>query len=131
MKEMNKNEKIIFIFILSVLALGLIFTAFNRYRFYQEFITIPVEKWEHSNVSKSDIITDNEIYEGNEKTKINLNKAGINALISLPGIGRHIALNIIDYRTRHGEYRRLEDLLKVKGIGAKKLEKIRDHITVR
>ncbi len=61
---------------------------------------------------------------------INLNTAGLAELDSLPGIGPTLAQRIIDERQRHGPFARIEDLLRVSGIGPALLEKIRDLVTV-
>ncbi len=61
---------------------------------------------------------------------INVNTASAAELQRLPGIGRVTAQSIIDYRTDVGEFSAPEDLLKVKGIGPKTLEGIRDQIDV-
>lgn len=60
---------------------------------------------------------------------INVNTASPKELESLPGIGEVLAQRIVEYRETHGPFRSPEDLLKVKGIGPKKLENIRDRIT--
>ena len=64
-----------------------------------------------------------------EKT-VNLNTAGLEELMSLPGIGAAYAQRIIEYREKNGPYKRVEDLLNVKGIGEKTFEKIRARLTV-
>jgi len=48
----------------------------------------------------------------------------------LPGIGEVLAQRIADYRSKNGPFKRIEDLLKVSGIGPATLEKIKDYITV-
>ncbi|WP_456434257.1 ComEA family DNA-binding protein [Thermosulfuriphilus sp.] len=60
----------------------------------------------------------------------NINKATVSELDLLPGIGPKTAQAIVDYRQVHGPFKSVDDLLKVKGIGAKKLEKIRPLISV-
>ncbi|KUK14693.1 MAG: ComEA family DNA-binding protein [Synergistetes bacterium] len=60
---------------------------------------------------------------------INVNKASLEELEKLPGVGKTIAERIIEYREKNGPFRTAADLLKVKGIGEKKLEKIRDMIS--
>ncbi len=65
-----------------------------------------------------------------EVATINVNTATAQELQSLPRIGSVTAARIVAYRTEHGEFRSLEDLIKVKGIGAKTLEKIRELISV-
>lgn len=60
-----------------------------------------------------------------EKTLINVNKADLKTLITLPGIGEATAQKIIDGRP----YKTLDDLGKVKGIGEAKLKGIKDLIS--
>jgi competence protein ComEA len=60
--------------------------------------------------------------------KININTADINELMTLKGVGVKTAENIIEYRGRNGPFSSSEDLVRVKGIGEKKFEKIRDRI---
>jgi competence protein ComEA len=62
--------------------------------------------------------------------KININSASAKELQSLPGIGQVTAERIVAYRTEKGKFKSTNDLLKVKGIGKKSLEKIRDLIMV-
>lgn len=60
---------------------------------------------------------------------VNVNTASQKDLEFLPGIGEVIAQRIIEYREQNGAFSRPDDLLKVKGIGEKKLEAIKNLIT--
>jgi len=60
--------------------------------------------------------------------QIDINKADIEMLTQLPGIGPKTAEAIIAYRKDVGQFKSLEDLVEVKGIGPKKLEKIRPFL---
>ena len=61
--------------------------------------------------------------------QIDLNSATIEALDKLPGVGPATAKAIVDYRTAHGQFRSVDDLGKVKGIGPAKLEQIKPLVT--
>jgi len=62
--------------------------------------------------------------------KIDINRAQPWLLEALPGIGEVLAQRIVDYRSINGPFQRIEDLLKVSGIGEATFEKIEDFITV-
>lgn len=64
------------------------------------------------------------------KGKVNLNTATAAQLEAVKGIGPAMAQKIVDYRTAHGPFKRLEDLLSVSGIGPKTLEKIQAELTI-
>ena len=61
--------------------------------------------------------------------KIDINRAETWLLEALPGIGEVLAQRIVDYRNDNGPFRRIEDLLKVSGIGEATFEQIKDFIT--
>ena len=62
--------------------------------------------------------------------KINLNKASVEELTSLPGIGPQKAQAIIAYRDENGGFGSIEDLKNVSGIGEKTFEKLKELIDV-
>ena len=68
--------------------------------------------------------------EGRRAQKIDLNRADPWLLEALPGIGETRAQAIVDYRNEAGPFKRIEDLLKVEGIGQGTLEQIRGYVTV-
>ena len=65
-----------------------------------------------------------------EVTLVDLNTAEAEELATLPGIGEGLAKRIVAYRTEHGPFEGPEGLMEVSGIGEKKLEELRDYITV-
>jgi competence protein ComEA len=62
--------------------------------------------------------------------KININTASADELVGLPGIGPAYAQRIVEYREKNGPFKRLEDLLNVRGIGEKTFARIRDRLTL-
>lgn len=62
--------------------------------------------------------------------KVNINTAGADELVTLNGIGKMKAEAIVAYRTANGPFKTVDDLAKVKGLGGKNLEKIKNDITV-
>ncbi|OUY05569.1 ComEA family DNA-binding protein [Acinetobacter populi] len=61
--------------------------------------------------------------------KLNINTASSDEIVAkLEGIGRKKAQAIIDYRNQHGAFKKVDEVLNVKGIGPKTLEKNRDRI---
>lgn len=63
--------------------------------------------------------------------KLNLNAASVNQLTDLPGIGIKTAEQIFSYRKRVGRIKSLDELLNVKGIGEKKISKLKAFLTLQ
>jgi competence protein ComEA len=61
---------------------------------------------------------------------LELNSASRDDLILVPGIGEKTAQKIIEARNREGKFRKLEELMKIKGIKQKRLEKLRPYLSV-
>ncbi len=93
------------------------------------------EKLEGLNYKVNEIVNDkstdeyitNEIW---ESSKISINSATKEELMSLPSIGEAKASAIIEYRTKNGLFKKLEDIKNVKGIGNALYEKIKDYINI-
>jgi competence ComEA-like helix-hairpin-helix protein len=62
--------------------------------------------------------------------QIDLNQADINTLKQLPGVGAGLAARIVDHRSKHGPFQRVDDLKAVHGVGPTTLERLRTIVTV-
>ena len=61
---------------------------------------------------------------------VNINTADANQLVALPQIGEKMAQRILDFRKSNGNFKRVQDLMKVKGIGEKVFAKLQPLITI-
>ncbi len=85
---------------------------------------------------KQEVLDFNEInFKKNKKDvppekSLNINTASIEDLIKLPGIGKVTAGNIIRFRDKISKFGKLEEILKVKGIGTSKFNKIKKYLYI-
>ena len=70
-------------------------------------------------------------YKEGDELMVNLNKATQTELEELPGIGVATALKIINYREENGEFKTIEDIKNVNGIGDAKFNNIKEYICVK
>ena len=61
---------------------------------------------------------------------VNINTADVKTLETLPGVGASKAQAIVDYRTAHGNFKSIDDLKNVKGIGDKIIEQIKGMVEI-
>lgn len=107
MAKFSKEEKIILLIIFFAFVVGVLFNFLFSYK----------NKIKEVSVKK-------------EQMLININTADENELSKLPGIGLNYAKKIMEYRKENGNFEKIEDIMKVKGIGKKKFEKIKNFIKV-
>lgn len=69
--------------------------------------------------------------EESEQSGVNINTAGIEELMTLPGIGESKAQAIIQYREEHGEFRNIEELTNITGIKNGVYEKVKKLVRIR
>ncbi len=65
-----------------------------------------------------------------DELKVDLNRAGIEELVKLPGVGEIVAQRIVNYREENGAFQATEELMNVRGIGEKTYLKLEPYLTV-
>ncbi len=63
-------------------------------------------------------------------TQVNINKASKKELMKLSGIGEVYAQRIIDYREKNNGFKNIEEIKRIRGIGKKKFDKLKEKITI-
>lgn len=92
-------------------------------------ISIPSKQDNIENIDN--IIKENATIEEKQEEIININKATIEELQKLQGIGEATAQKIIEYRKEHGNFKQKEDIKNVPGIGEAKFEAIKENIKTK
>lgn len=87
-------------------------------------------KQELLDFSEDDIGYDNQKKELPAPLSININKADVDILVNLPGIGPKTAEKIIALRDSKGGFGNLSELMEVKGIGEKKFNAIKKYLFI-
>lgn len=85
-----------------------------------------VQKDENSLKNDACISSNNNI----STNKISINNASKEELMTLPGIGESKAKDIIDYRTKNGPFKKIEDLKNIPGIGENVYNNLKENITL-
>ena len=95
------------------------------------------ENWDATALSEKDLVTEPQGKDAAKETlvedkgkKVNINTAGKAELMTLKGIGEKKAELIIRDRQERGAFRRIEDIMRIKGIKSKAFQKIKDQIVV-
>jgi comEA protein len=97
----------------------------------KSFKASPISNSQNENRSQDPEFRISSIHQNPLKKKIDLNSASASELELLPQIGPALSQRIINYRKTKGKFQKIEDLMKVSGIGAKTFEKIKHLITVK
>ncbi len=127
--KLNKSQKFVIKQTVTYSAI-LLFAAMALYNIYSE---IPAHSGSYDAAAKTVELfgAPSKRVDGGERfAVININTADKETLCEIDGIGEAAAEEILKYREEHGAFSEIDELLNVKGIGEKTLEKIRDRITL-
>jgi len=144
---MNVKERAVLLFLIAVLIAGAGASAWRHYRLQRNLKAVRIEIAKDSTAVRSSepaprresgfpaatpVLGDSSNARPLESSSplMDLNSAPAAELDLLPGIGPALAQRIIEYRTKHGRFKTIEELKQVSGIGPKKFEAIRDHVMV-
>lgn len=99
----------------------------------QKIVILTQEEAKNTQAENTSLsVSDSSISKKNNdnQAKININQADLSQLQQLSGIGAKKAQAIIDYRTENGDFKSIDELGKVNGIGEKTVEKLKNSITI-
>ena len=116
MFDLEKREKFILLTLLAILLIGV---ALGFYQKRAAYVDVKSNNFTYPAEGPS-----------TETFKININESDSAGLMKLKGIGKVLAGRIIEYRSTNGNFRSVEELKKVKGLGGKLYEKIKDEVSV-
>lgn len=122
MFNLERTERFIIAFLIASLLVGIGYSYYNRNRPVE---SVDIEKFTIDNPVRDELLDANT----GQGAIINVNKADIDELVKLRGIGGVLARRIIEYRDLNGPFQSSEQIMKVKGIGPVLYEKISDSIT--
>ncbi|MFA6321704.1 MAG: helix-hairpin-helix domain-containing protein [Candidatus Omnitrophota bacterium] len=119
MIKLERLERVILIFLISALILGVAISAVLKARSPAK-VTIGKFNPEDYKNAQAGYLPPSE--------KININTANIEDLMKIKGVGQTIASRIIEYRYQKGRFVSIDDLKNVKGVSVALFEKIRDRL---
>jgi len=121
MFNLERYERIIVIFLISSLLLGLAVIAYQRSR---PLIDVKIGHFTPDKASQ-----DKDDPSPQQTTPlVNINTATAEDLMGLKGIGKTLSRRIVDYRSQNGPFRSSSEIKNVKGVGEALFNKIKDRI---
>jgi len=142
MMQLTRQEQSVILVLLGALIIGLGIEQYKKNKQQQQWQARYFKEYEQFQIISAAVLPDSSLANVNRLNsnatitkssivkKININTACIQELQLIPHIGPVLAQNIIDYRIQNGPFKTIEELVKVKKIGLKTLNKIKMSITV-
>jgi comEA protein len=114
---MNKKELAVLLFLSAAFLVGALIQGVKGQRLKKQLMANPVQITEPDEPAIEPLV--------------DINRAGLEELDALPGIGPVLAQRIIDYRQKHGGFKRIDELRNVPGIGPKRYAAIKDLVNCK
>jgi competence ComEA-like helix-hairpin-helix protein len=121
MIKLERIERYILIFLIAALLLGITVSALRKIRPPAKVAIGRFDPASHKNALDETVLPID---------KININSASVEDLEKIKGIGKTIALRIVEYRYQNGGFASIDDLKNVKGVSVARFEKIKARIIV-
>ena len=136
----TQTESRVVIFLVAAFLAGSVVKLYKDSSYHRKEFSYAAADSEFAARSRPHVESDSSVVGGNEQhggnnfppvthdvsgsQRININSAAKEELVRLPGVGEAIAERIVLYRKEHGAFRSVNELVNVKGIGKKKLDRI-------
>ena len=143
----TKQERIVIIFLLCGILIGAGVKLYNSkfiantdsFQGEKETLNeIEIRIKEKANLIDSTLAADNLLLAKSKLSStanlnliININTANVEELTNLPKVGPVLAERIVEYRNTNGQFKKIAEIKKVKGIGEKKFASMKQHIIIK
>ena len=135
LSNLNKTKKVLLLCLLCVVisGVGVLWQQYSEKTDSRPTIVESQELRTHENYYSESEKVDSEtsVEAASAEGLININTATAEQLQTLSGIGETYSRRIIEYRIKNGEFKTIQDIMKVTGVGRKRFESIKDYICVK
>ncbi|MCI8440978.1 MAG: helix-hairpin-helix domain-containing protein [Provencibacterium sp.] len=130
MKRERMGDRLYHRLLAAAFAAGLFAVGFNAVRAPELLSPSPLLPAYEQPLEKEDGLCDTAFFSAASPVRININSASAAELQSLPGIGEKLAKAIVEEREANGRFGSRKDLMRVRGIGEKTYEKLKDYLLI-